>query len=147
MVDTVFAPGWPFVLRPAPTGQYPVAICLVGLPSVGFDLVADLTLVLSLVVLVLLLDRPHPVVVLAPLLLGLVPVPLPQLVPVQVVEPPALLRIVANWEVPGLLADLQCTFLVVLPQGVARFYARAVQLANWGALTRIILSGVLLTKF
>ena len=29
----------------------------------------------------------------------------------------------------------------------ARFYARAVQLANWGALTRIILSGVLLSKF
>ncbi len=29
----------------------------------------------------------------------------------------------------------------------ARFYAWAVQLANWGALTRIILSGVLLSKF
>ncbi len=29
----------------------------------------------------------------------------------------------------------------------ARFYARAVQLANWGALTGIILSGVLLSKF
>ncbi len=29
----------------------------------------------------------------------------------------------------------------------ARFYAGAVQLANWGALTRIISSGVLLSKF
>ncbi len=29
----------------------------------------------------------------------------------------------------------------------ARFYAGAVQLANLGALTRIILSGVLLSKF
>ncbi len=29
----------------------------------------------------------------------------------------------------------------------ARFYAGAVQLANWGALTRIILSGILLSKF
>ncbi len=30
---------------------------------------------------------------------------------------------------------------------VARFYAGAVQLANLGALTRIIFSGVLLSKF
>ncbi len=29
----------------------------------------------------------------------------------------------------------------------ARFYAGAVQLANWGALTRIILSGILRSKF
>ena len=116
VVDPVFAPGWPFVLRPAPTGQYPVAIYLVDLPLVDFDLVADLTLVLPLAVLVLLLVQLHPVVGLALLLLGLVP--LPQLVLVQVAVPPALLCVVANWEVPGLPAGLQHAFLVVLPQGV-----------------------------
>ncbi len=79
---------------------------------------ADLTLVLPPVVLVLLLVQLHPVPLLALLLLGLVPVPLPLLVLVQVAVPPALLCIVANWEVPGLLAGLQHAFLVVLPLGV-----------------------------
>ncbi len=40
-----------------------------------------------------------------------------------------------------------CKFLSHSQKVLARFYARAVQLANWGALTRIILSGVLLSKF
>ncbi len=118
VVGPVFAPGWPFVLRPEPTGQCLAVTWLVDLPLVDFDLMADLTLVLPLVVLVLLPVQPQLVLVLAPLLLGLVPVPLLQLVPVQVVDPPALLCIVANWEVPGLLVDLQRTFLEVLPQGV-----------------------------
>ncbi len=38
------------------------------------------------------------------------------------------------------------TNLHVVTFGDARFYARVVQLANWGALTRIILSGILLSK-
>ena len=78
----------------------------------------DLALVLPPVVLVLLLVRLHPVPVLALLLLGLVHVPLLLLVPAQVAAPPALLRIVTNWEVPGLPAGLQHAFLVVLPLGV-----------------------------
>ncbi len=36
---------------------------------------------------------------------------------------------------------------VVSTMRAARFYAGAVQLANLGALTRIIFSGVLLSKF
>ncbi len=36
---------------------------------------------------------------------------------------------------------------VLVPLLLRRFYARAVQLANLGALTRIIFSGVLLSKF
>ena len=51
-------------------------------------------------------------------------------------------------------SDLKAPFVTSHPlfsrvfqeQG-ARFYAGAVQLANLGALTRIILSGVLLSKF
>ncbi len=118
MVDPVFAPGWPFVLRPAPTGQYPVAIYLVDSPLGDLDLVADLALVLPPAVLVLLLAWLHPVPVLALLLLGLVPVPLPLLVLAQVVVPPAFLHVVANWEVPGLPAGLQRAFMVVLPLGI-----------------------------
>ncbi len=43
----------------------------------------------------------------------------------------------------------QCfiTFCDALNLSVRRFYAGAVQLANLGALTRIIFSGVLLSKF
>ncbi len=37
--------------------------------------------------------------------------------------------------------------LVNVTKNLRKFLARAVQLANWGALTRIILSGVLLSKF
>ncbi len=112
VVDPVFGPDLPFALRLALIVQYPVANELVGLPYLGFDLVADLFLVLPLVVPALLLVQLHPLAVLVVLVVGLVPVPLQLLVRAQVVEPPALLLVLANWEVPALQADSQLIVLV-----------------------------------
>ena len=80
VVDPVFGLDLPFALRLALIVQYPVANELVGLPYLGFGLVADLFLVLPQVVPVLLPVHLHPLVVLAVLVVGLVPVPLRLLV-------------------------------------------------------------------
>ena len=112
VVDPVFGPDLPFALRLALIGQYPVANELVDLPYLGFDLMVDLFLVLPLVVPALLLVHLHPLAVLVVLVVGLVPVPLWLLVWVQAVEPPALLLLLANWEVLALQADLHLVVLV-----------------------------------
>ncbi len=112
VVDPVFGLDLPFALRLALIVQYLVANELVGLPYLGFGHVADLFLVLPLVVPVLLLVHLHPLAVLVVLVVGLVPVPLRLLVWVQVVEPPSLLLLHANWEVPVLQADSQLVVLV-----------------------------------
>ena len=59
-----------------------------------------------------LLVHPHLLVVLVVLLVGLALVPLRLVGRVQAVEPPALLLVHANWEVPVLQADLLRVILV-----------------------------------
>ncbi len=117
MVAPVSGPDSPFVSRPAQAAQYPAAIKLVDLPLLGLDPVGGLLLVLALAVQVLLPVRPLPLEGPVPLLVELVPAPLQLLIRVQVVELPALLLLVANWEVPALQVDLQLVFLVRVLKG------------------------------
>ncbi len=95
----VFGLDVPFALELAITAQYLAANDLVDWPLLDFVLEVDLLLDLLLVVPVLLV-------------VGLALAPLRLLVRVQVVEPPALLPVHANWEVPVLQADLVHVILV-----------------------------------
>ena len=117
VVAPVSGPDSPFVSRPAQAVQYPAATNLVDLPLLGLDLVEGLLLVLALAVLVLLPEQLLPLEDLVPLLVEPVPAPLQLLVCVQVAELPALLLLVANWEVPVLQVDLQPVFLVGVLEG------------------------------
>ena len=83
----------------------------------GFDPEGDLLLVLALAVQALLHVRLLPLEGPVLLLVGPVPAPLQLLAQVQVVEPPALLLLVANWEVVALQVDLRPAFLVGVLEG------------------------------
>ncbi len=107
VVDLVSDLDLPFALKPAPTVQYLVANGFVGLPLLGFCLVAGLILDPPLAVLVLLVHL-HLLVV----FVGRALVPLRLVVRVQVVEAPALLLLHANWEVPVPQVGLQHIALV-----------------------------------
>ncbi len=95
----VFGLDVPFALALVLTAQCLVANDLVDWPLLDFVHAVDLLLALLLAVPVLLV-------------VGLALAPLRLLVWVQVVEPPALLPVHANWEVPVLQVDLALIVLV-----------------------------------